>query len=146
MVEALVDTYWRVKTERADVTRTLYRSVAELDNQPLIGAFARRVDAATMSMLASATDVTFKDLKGVNLTLLTVIFGTVRNTFERNLPYSTAQEGGFNWSMQHTKSCVGRRSVADEVPDTNLLHGQPEGIDVGALESWLDSSSDRSAV
>lgn len=85
MVEALIDTYWRAKTERADVTRALYRSVAELDNQPLIDAFASRVDAATSAMLASATDATFTDLKIVNLTLVTVIFGTVRNAFERNL-------------------------------------------------------------
>lgn len=85
MVEALIDTYWRAKTERADVTRALYRSVAELDNQPLIDAFACRVDAATSAMLASATDAKFSDLKSVNLTLLTVIFGAVRNAFERNL-------------------------------------------------------------
>ena len=85
MVTALIDTYWRAKTERADVTRALYRSVAELDNQSLIDAFARRVDAATSAMLASASDVRFADLKSVNLTLLTVIFGSVRNAFERNL-------------------------------------------------------------
>ncbi|MCW5644728.1 MAG: TetR/AcrR family transcriptional regulator [Rhodoferax sp.] len=92
MVEALVDTYWRAKTERADVTRALYRSVAELDNQPLIDAFARRVDAATGAMLASASDASFNDLKGVNLALVTVIFGTVRSAFERNLPSSAAQD------------------------------------------------------
>ena len=92
MVEALVDTYWRAKTERADVTRALYRSVAELDNQPLIDAFARRVDAATGAMLASASDASFNDLKGVNLALVTVIFGTVRSAFERNLPPSAAQD------------------------------------------------------
>lgn len=85
MVQALIDTYWRAKTERADVTRALYRSVAELDNQPLIDVFACRVDAATSAMLASAIDVTFADLKSVNLTLITVIFGAVRNAFERNL-------------------------------------------------------------
>jgi AcrR family transcriptional regulator len=85
MVEALIDTYWRAKTERPDVTRALYRSVAELDNQPLIDDFARRVDAATAAMLTTASDATFTDLKVVNLTLLTVIFGTVRNAFERNL-------------------------------------------------------------
>lgn len=85
MIEALIDTYWRAKTERADVTRALYRSVAEMDNQALIDAFARRVDAATTAMLASAADATFADIKGVNLTLLTVIFGAVRNAFERNL-------------------------------------------------------------
>lgn len=85
MVEALVETYWRAKTERADVTRALYRSVTELDNEALIEAFASRVDAATAAMLASASDATFADLEGVNLTLVTVIFGTVRNAFERNL-------------------------------------------------------------
>jgi len=44
--------------------------------------------------------------------------------------------------MQHTKNCVSRRSVADEVPDANLLHGCPEGIDVGAMEARLDAPSD----
>jgi len=90
MVEALIDTYWRAKTERADVTRALYRSVVEIDNDALIGAFASRVDAATAAMLASASDATFTDLESVNLTLVTVIFGTVRNAFERNLTAAAA--------------------------------------------------------
>ena len=88
MVEALIGTYWRAKTERADVTRALYRSVVELDNEALIDTFARRVDTATAAMLASASDASFADLEGVSLTLVTVIFGTVRNAFERNLPMS----------------------------------------------------------
>lgn len=50
--------------------------------------------------------------------------------------------GGFNRSMQHIKSCMSRRSVADELPDANLLHGRPEGIDVGAIEAGLDAPSD----
>lgn len=91
MVEALVDTYWRAKTERADVTRALYRSVAELDNEALIETFAGRVNAATSAMLASARDAIFADLESVNLTLVTVIFGTVRNAFERELSVSTAE-------------------------------------------------------
>lgn len=85
MVEALIETYWRAKTERPDVTRALYRSVAEMDNAALIDSFARRVDAATTAMLASATDASFPDLRSVNLTLVTVIFGTVRNAFERDV-------------------------------------------------------------
>lgn len=88
MIEALIDTYWRAKTERAEVTRALYRSVVEMDNEALIAAFAARVDTATIAMLASASDARFPDLDSVNLTLLTVIFGTVRNAFERNLPRS----------------------------------------------------------
>ncbi|MNR10270.1 hypothetical protein D3C85_1265130 [compost metagenome] len=54
--------------------------------------------------------------------------------------------GGFNRSMQHTYNCLGRRIVADEVPDTDLLHEYPEGIDVGAVEGGLDPSPDWQAV
>lgn len=86
MVEALVTTYWVAKTERPEVTRALYRSVAELDNEPLIAAFARRVDAATAAMLTSASDASFADLPTVVLTLLSTVFGTVRSVFERDLP------------------------------------------------------------
>lgn len=86
MVEALVTTYWRAKTERPEVTRALYRSVVEIDNETLIAAFASRVDAATAAMLETASDATFADLPTVNLTLLATVFGTVRNVFERNLP------------------------------------------------------------
>jgi AcrR family transcriptional regulator len=85
MLEALIKTYWRAKTERADVTRALYRSVADMDNQALLDTFAKRVDAATTAMLESAADASFTDLAAVNLTLVTVIFGTIRNAFERNL-------------------------------------------------------------
>lgn len=88
MAEALVMAYWEAKTERSDVTRALYRSAVELDNEALIKAFARRVDIATTAMLESAPDVSYSDLPLVNTTLLAVIFGTVRNVFERNLPAS----------------------------------------------------------
>ncbi|TKT82596.1 TetR/AcrR family transcriptional regulator [Aquamicrobium sp. LC103] len=88
MVEALVTTYWQAKTERSDVTRALYNSVVELDNQALIDAFAKRMDAATSAMLKSAPDADYANIDLVNVTLLSVIFGTVRNVFERNLPGS----------------------------------------------------------
>ncbi len=91
MVEALIETYWRAKTERPEVTRALYRSVAEMNNAELIETFARRVDAATTAMLASATDATFPDLRSVNLTVVTVTFGTVRNAFERGVTDAYSQ-------------------------------------------------------
>lgn len=86
MVAALVTAYWEAKTERSDVTRVLYSSAVELDNAALIDAFARRMDNATMAMLVTAPDADYPDLPLVNATLLAVIFGTVRNVFERNLP------------------------------------------------------------
>ena len=85
MLEDLIETYWRAKTERADVTRALYRSVVEMDNEALVDAFAKRVDVATTAMLESAPDAKFRDVHAVNLALVTVIFGTIRNAFERNL-------------------------------------------------------------
>lgn len=92
MVEALIETYWQAKTERADITRALYRSVAELDNDALLHAFAARVDAATADMFASASDATLADVEATNLTLVTVIYGTVRNAFERGLPEKETDE------------------------------------------------------
>ncbi len=88
MVEALIIAYWEAKMERSDVTRALYSSAVELDNEALIDAFARRMDAATKAMLLSAPNARYSDISLVNLTLLSVIFGTVRNVFERNLPPS----------------------------------------------------------
>lgn len=90
-VTALIDTYWRAKTERPEVTRALYRSVVEIDNEALVEGFAARVDAATMAMLDSLSDARFTDLTIVNLTLVTVIFGTVRNAFERNVDPDDAE-------------------------------------------------------
>ncbi|CAD7037827.1 TetR/AcrR family transcriptional regulator [Pseudorhizobium endolithicum] len=88
MVEALIATYWEAKTERSDVTRALYSSAVELDNEALIDAFAKRMDAATRVMLVSAPNNRYTDIGLINVTLLSVIFGTVRNVFERNLPPS----------------------------------------------------------
>lgn len=91
MVEALVTTYWTAKTERPEVTRVLYQTVVEMDNRALIGAFGARADAAAAAMLASASDAAFVDLRIVTLTLLTSVFGTVRNAFERDLPAADAE-------------------------------------------------------
>jgi AcrR family transcriptional regulator len=86
MVDALVTAYWDAKMERSEVTRALYTSAVELDNEALIEAFARRMDVATVTMLRSAPGADYASIALVNVTLLSVIFGTVRNVFERNLP------------------------------------------------------------
>ena len=86
MVEALINAYWQAKTERSDVTRVLYSSAVELDNEALIDAFAKRMDAATIAMLETAPGANYANLELVNVSLLSVIFGTVRNVFERRLP------------------------------------------------------------
>lgn len=85
MVEALIETYWSTKTERVELTQALYRSVAVLDNNALMHAFAARVDTATKAMFQQASDLPTGEFEAVNLTLTTVIYGAVRNAFERGL-------------------------------------------------------------
>lgn len=92
MIDSLVTAYWEAKTERGDVTRALYRSAVELDNESLIAAFGQRMDAATSAMFNTAPDAAFHDLAIVNTTLLAAIFGTVRHVFERDLPRSLETE------------------------------------------------------
>jgi hypothetical protein len=58
----------------------------------------------------------------------------------------TAFAGGFNRSMQHIRNCLGRRSVADDVQIKNLLYGEPEGPDEGALEEGQVAPTDGPAV
>ncbi len=115
MVETLVTTYWNAKTERADVTRVLYRSVVELDNESLIKSFACRVDAATAAMFASASDAAFADLPTINLTLLTTIFGAVRSVFERNLPDAE----GSAVQRQLVLMCLAYLDAVRTTPHTN---------------------------
>ncbi|MWP38500.1 TetR family transcriptional regulator [Rhodobacter sphaeroides] len=83
--EALIDTYWAAKTERPELTQALYRSVAELETDALLHAFAARVDKATTEMFCRASDFEVPDAAEVNLLLTTVIYGSVRNAFERGL-------------------------------------------------------------
>ncbi len=83
--EALIDTYWAAKTERPELTRALYRSVAELETDALLHVFAARVDKATTEMFCRASDFESPDAGEVNLLLTTVIYGSVRNAFERGL-------------------------------------------------------------
>jgi AcrR family transcriptional regulator len=116
MVEAVVMTYWAVKTERPEVTRALYRSVVELDTETLIGQFAARMDAATAAMLATAPGPPFKDPATVTLTLLTIIFGTIRSVFERNL----SSEQGRAVLSQLIAMCVALLKMASTTPPDEI--------------------------
>ncbi|AMY68912.1 TetR/AcrR family transcriptional regulator [Frigidibacter mobilis] len=130
MVESLIATYWAAKMERPEVTRALYRSVVELDNEALIRTFAQRVDAATQAMLASAQDATFAELATVNLTLLTSVFGAVRSVFERNLPTRDARAVQDQLVLMcvtylSAVNCAGKTPRAGERQDIVALR-QPE--------------------
>lgn len=85
MADALVSTYVEVKIERRDVTAALYRAAAEVDVAGIVETMSRRIEAASEAMFATASNAKFRDLAAVNLTMLNVLCGTVRNVFDRSL-------------------------------------------------------------
>ena len=85
MAEALVRTYIAVKIERRDVTRVLYLAAAEISVADIVEQMTQRVEAASEAMFSSASDATFVNLATVNLTILNVLFGTVRSFFDRDM-------------------------------------------------------------
>lgn len=92
MAEAIVQTYWRASFEQPDVTRALYRSITDVEMAPLMATFTRQIESATCSMLMTAPDAEFQNVSLASLTLLTALFGTVRNVFERDLPSTVAHD------------------------------------------------------
>jgi len=85
MAAALVGTYIEVKVERRDVTRVLYLAAVEVNVAEHVEEMTQRVEAASEAMFATASDGEFHDLAKVNLTLLNVLFGTVRSFFDRHM-------------------------------------------------------------
>jgi AcrR family transcriptional regulator len=85
MAAALVETYVKVKTERRDMTRVLYLAAGEINVAGPVEMMTRRIEAASEAMFATASDGPFENLATLNLTILNVLFGTVRSFFDRNM-------------------------------------------------------------
>ncbi|MBW9054779.1 TetR/AcrR family transcriptional regulator [Rhizobium mesosinicum] len=85
MAEALVGTYIEVKIERRDVTIALYRAAAEVNVAGIVETMSRRIETASEAMFATACDARFSNLSTVNVMMLNVLCGTVRNVFDRGM-------------------------------------------------------------
>jgi AcrR family transcriptional regulator len=85
MADALVSTYIEVKIERRDVTIALYRAAAEVDVAEIVEAMSQRIERSSEAMFATASDAKFANLSTVNVMMLNVLCGTVRNVFERDM-------------------------------------------------------------
>jgi AcrR family transcriptional regulator len=83
MVEGLVKAYIDAKTADVEVSRALFSVAVELDTAELLGGISKRINDATMGLLASATDAHFADLPAVTSTLLAALAGNTRAVFER---------------------------------------------------------------
>jgi AcrR family transcriptional regulator len=85
MADALVGTYIEVKIERRDVTIALYRAAAEVDVAGIVETMSQRIERSSEAMFATASDATFANLSTVNVMMLNVLCGTVRNVFDRRM-------------------------------------------------------------
>ena len=85
MADALVSTYIEVKIERRDVTIALYRAAAEVDVAGIVETMSQRIERSSQAMFATASDATFANLATVNVMMLNVLCGTVRNVFDRHM-------------------------------------------------------------
>jgi AcrR family transcriptional regulator len=83
LVEGLVQAYVDAKTANVEVSRALFLVAVEMDTAELIGGMTKRINAATMALLASACDAHFDDLPAVTFTLLAALAGNTRTVFER---------------------------------------------------------------
>ncbi|MEA9390255.1 TetR/AcrR family transcriptional regulator [Acerihabitans sp. TG2] len=86
MAEGIISEYIKIKTERYDLTCALYRAAADIDVSKIVEIMCRRIEVASETMFATASDAKFHNLSSLNVTLMNVLFGTVRTFFNRNSP------------------------------------------------------------
>ncbi|SKA35621.1 TetR/AcrR family transcriptional regulator [Consotaella salsifontis] len=99
MSDTLVKAYWDAKTMQRNATRALYLVALEVNTSDLAEACMQRIEAATAAMFDSAPDAKFADLALVNLTFLTVLFGTVRSLFTRKMTEESERRVGDELSV-----------------------------------------------
>lgn len=85
MAEALVVGYWQAKTARCYLTRAVYLVAEDVKTGALIEQFYERVEHITTAMFTTANDAHYAELKAINFTLLTSLFGSVRALFDRDI-------------------------------------------------------------
>lgn len=86
MAEGVISEYIKIKMERYELTHALYHAAEDIDVSEIVETMCQRVEAASQAMFATASDATFQDLPALNMTLMNVLFGTVRTFFDRNSP------------------------------------------------------------
>jgi len=106
MAEAVVKAYLQAKTKQCEVSRALYLIAIELDARAVIEAATRRGEQAIAAMLSTANDGHFPDPHVVAQTLLAAVYGTVRASYERDLPPAIGGE------VERQLTIMGRSYVA----------------------------------
>ncbi|WP_372661954.1 TetR/AcrR family transcriptional regulator [Hydrogenophaga sp.] len=86
MVNVVVEAFVRVKTERVDEARALYRVASELDTLELVKSVGLRSNADLSAMLATAADARFDDLALTAYMFSAAMVGPTRAMLEGSAP------------------------------------------------------------
>ena len=84
MVQNLLATYIEAKTSDPETSIALYSVVTELDVPELFGKFSTRLVKAIETMLSSAADLEFADVRLVTNMVHTAMTGVTRTIFEQH--------------------------------------------------------------
>lgn len=81
LAHAIADAYVSVKTARPEATTALYRVAGAIDQFRLSADVFKRLEAAVIGALSSASDATFHDPARTSFTLLSALAGLSRGSF-----------------------------------------------------------------
>ncbi|MBV8634323.1 MAG: TetR/AcrR family transcriptional regulator [Burkholderiaceae bacterium] len=82
MLQNLLVTYFEAKTSDPEASAAIYGVVAELDVPELIAKFTNRIIKAIETMLSSAADLEFTDVRLVTKMVHVAMIGVIRMIFE----------------------------------------------------------------
>lgn len=82
LAEDLADAYVSVNMARPDEAKALYAVAGSLERGNPTSRLYERLEAATVQVLAHASDASFREVGSVAFTLLSAVSGLVRATFE----------------------------------------------------------------
>lgn len=92
MATSLVNTFVDAKLSRPDASKALYAVASELGSADVVTRMTQRAQLALCDMLATASDVSFSDLRVVSYVLSTALVGPVQGLLHAAVPPVFAQQ------------------------------------------------------
>ncbi|WP_050451822.1 TetR/AcrR family transcriptional regulator [Candidatus Burkholderia verschuerenii] len=92
MVSTIVGAFVKAKTRNVDASRALYGVAAELDSRGFVREIEARNQAAFAAMLASASDVEFRDIATASFMFTAALVGPTRMLLEGHASPATIRK------------------------------------------------------
>ena len=92
MAELLVNAYFEAKLSSPDASKALYAVAIEFGSAGVVASMTQRAQLVLCDVLATASDVTFDDLRVVSYMLSTALIGPVQGLLQTAVPPGFARE------------------------------------------------------